>query len=62
MQGITLGALSGIGIVPTLVILGIVLKMTNVAPDIGGMSIALGIIIGVVYAVLGVVGIANRYM
>lgn len=48
------------GIVSVLVVLGVILAVTGIAPELGFLAIAAGIGLGILYGLLGVVGIAHR--
>lgn len=51
---------SASGIVAVLVVLGIILYMTGVAKGIGEVAIVAGVGIGILYGLLGGVGIVKR--
>jgi len=59
-QIIKLGALGGSGIVSTLIIAGIALKILQVSPDLGNFAIGSGIVIGIILGLLGVVAVLSR--
>jgi len=62
MQEVSIGAISATGIVGTLVILGAALKFTGIMEEIGTFAITAGIVIAVVLGILGIIGVASRYM
>jgi hypothetical protein len=63
-QIIKFGTLGGSGIVSTLIIAGIALKILLVSPDLGnlaiGSGIGIGIGIGIILGLLGIAGVFSR--
>jgi hypothetical protein len=52
--------LGGTGIVGVLIVAGILLKATNLAPAQGDLAIGAGIILAIIMGLLGIFGIINR--
>lgn len=52
--------LGGSGIVPVLVIVGVILIALNVNALLGQIAIGGGIVIGIIYGILGIFGILGR--
>ncbi len=62
MTRIQAGSLSGKGMVPTLVIVGIVLVASGISEGIGQLAIVSGIAMGIFLGGLGVIGVAKKVM
>jgi hypothetical protein len=60
-QSISLGKLSGVGIIPVLFIIGVFLVWTQISEFLGYLSIFASIIFGILYAGLGAYGISRNY-
>lgn len=60
-QKLAFGAISGTGIVSTLIIAGIALKLLNISTNIAEIAIISGIGIGIILGLLGINGIIRRY-
>jgi hypothetical protein len=61
-QKMIFSTLGGTGIVSTLVIAGIALKVLQVSPEMGNLAITSGIGIGVLLGALGVLGVAMKVL
>lgn len=59
-QYLSVGWFKAIGIVPALFIMGFILCKFNVVPCLGKITIFISILIGVIYGLLGVVGILKN--
>ncbi len=59
-QSMIAGIFKGVGIVPTLFIIGLVLSFTGINPSLGNISITSSIFIGVVLGFLGIMGVLKR--
>jgi hypothetical protein len=59
-QYLSIGWFKAIGIVPALFIMGLFLCRFNVLPWLGKTTIFISIVIGVIYGLLGVVGILKN--
>ncbi|GAB7015891.1 hypothetical protein [Methanogenium cariaci] len=53
--------MKGVGIVPVLIIAGIILSATDVNATAGQLAIWGGVGIGLIFGGLGVIGIVSRY-
>ncbi len=60
VQAIGFGSLKGVGIVATLVIIGVLLKTTNIAAGLGSIAMGSGVFVGILLGFLGVIGVAKR--
>jgi hypothetical protein len=61
-QRITTSIFGASGIVGTLVILGILLKTLGVSSELGVMAMTAGIYIGIIYGLLGAVGVVKNIL
>ena len=52
--------LGGTGIVSVLIIAGIILKVLNILPGAGSLAIILGVLIGIIFGLLGILGVVKR--
>lgn len=60
VQKIFAVGIQGTGIVGTLIIAGIILRITNLSPGIGDLAIISGVGIGIILGLLGVFAVAKR--
>ncbi|MFA5796965.1 MAG: hypothetical protein WC916_02930 [Candidatus Woesearchaeota archaeon] len=60
MQGFSAGGMKTVGIVGTLVLIGIILKTTNIAATLGEIAMSMGVLIGIVLGLLGIFAVAKR--
>lgn len=60
MQKIAIGAISGTGIVAVLIIAGMGLEGFKM--PFGELAIGAGVLIGIVFGILGIIGILSRYL
>lgn len=61
-QKIFAGVLGGSGIVVVLFVIGIILSTTKLNIDLGGIATNAAVFIGIVFGLLGIVGILKRLM
>ena len=59
-QRLNFGSLGATGIIGVLFIIGVVLVLTGIDPGLGYFAIGASVLIGIVYAGLGAVGIMKR--
>jgi hypothetical protein len=60
MQGIAIGSITAVGIVGTLVVIGIILKITGVASALGDIAMFMGVLIGIALGLFGVFSVVKR--
>lgn len=61
-QRITTPNFGASGIVGTLVILGILLETLGVSSELGALAMTAGIYIGIIYGLLGAVGVVKKIL
>jgi len=52
----------GGGIIAVLFVIGFTLRITNLNEELGNLALWAAVIIGIIYALLGVVGIILKYL
>ncbi|MDD4522082.1 MAG: hypothetical protein PHW84_04000 [Methanosarcina sp.] len=60
-QSLVAGNLKGLGIVPVLFVMGIILIVSKINVDLGQFAIKASVGVAVGYALLGMYGIINKY-
>ena len=60
MQKVMFGALKATGIVGTLVVIGVALKILDISSILSSIAIGGGVLLGLLLGLLGVVGVAKR--
>ena len=61
-QKMIFGSIAGVGIVPVLIIIGIILIISKIAPDLGNAALVFGVTIGVGLGLMGLIGVAKRVL
>lgn len=60
-QSLVVGSSKGSGIVAVLFVMGLVLVVTKINVDLGQFAIKAAIAVAIIYALLGIYGIINKY-